>query len=158
MKKPSFLSRLKADGKLGLVEPSADIRNSYLGKADDCLKSARLLLQNDLYENSISMSYYTMYNSLLALLFETGIKSENHAGSILVFKFLFKRKDLFDIISKAKEERIDTQYYVATKSSAGLTKDSASDMLSNAENFSVQVRLIINNLKGEEIKSLRTDF
>ena len=158
MTKSSFLSRLRADGKLGLVEPSEEIRNSYLEKAEDCLKSAILLLKNDLYENSISMSYYTTYNSLLALLFGIGIKSENHAGSILTFKFLFKRKDLFDIISKAKEERIDTQYYVVSESSAGLTKESASDMVSKAEDFLTQIKLIISNLKTEEIKSIRKEF
>jgi uncharacterized protein (UPF0332 family) len=112
MKKLSFLNKLKKEGKLTLVEPSEEICSSYLEKADNCLKSAKLLLQNDLYENSISMSYYTMYNSLVSLLFKIGIKCENHTGSILVFKKLFGRIDLFKIISFAKEERIDKQYYV----------------------------------------------
>jgi uncharacterized protein (UPF0332 family) len=45
-----------------------------------------------------------MYNSLTALLFRVGIKCENHAGSILLLKKLFKRIDLFNAISFAKEE------------------------------------------------------
>ena len=76
MKKLDFLSKLKKDGKLESVEPSEEICSSYLKKADDCLKSAKILLKNDLYENSVSMTYYAMYNSLTALLFKIGIKCE----------------------------------------------------------------------------------
>lgn len=64
-----FLNKLKNEEKLELVEPSDDVCNSYTEKSANCLKSAKLLLQNNLYENSIGMSYYAMYNQLLALLF-----------------------------------------------------------------------------------------
>ncbi|MDO9537326.1 MAG: HEPN domain-containing protein [Thermoplasmata archaeon] len=154
MRKSSFLSRLKADRILELVEPSEEICSSYLKKADDCLRSSRLLLENELFENSIQMSYYTMYNSLLALLFKCGIKSENHASSILVFKQLFGREDLFGIISRGKEGRIDAQYYVATNQS----EDSARAMLTSAEEFLVELKLIITNMKFEDIGRVRTDF
>ena len=66
--KIGFLTRLKREGKLSVVEPSEEICSSYLEKADNCLKSASNLLRNDPYENSVSMSYYAMYNSLTALL------------------------------------------------------------------------------------------
>jgi len=158
MKKLSFLNKLKKEGKLELVEPSEEICNSYLEKAGNCLKSARILLQNGLYENSISMSYYAMYNSLAALLFKTGVKCENHAGSILLLKKLFERIDLFKIISFAKEERIDKQYHVTSKRNFTLTKESAQDMLAKAENFLVHVKLIIKNLRMEEIGKIREKF
>jgi uncharacterized protein (UPF0332 family) len=158
MKKLSFLNKLKKEGKLTLVEPSKEISNSYLEKADNCLKSAKLLLQNDLYENSISMSYYTMYNSLISLLFKIGIKCENHAGSILLFKRLFGRIDLFKIISFAKEERIDKQYYVISRQNFILTKESAQDMMVKAENFLVQMKLLIRDIKNEDVKRLRRKF
>lgn len=158
MKKSGFLNKLKKDGKLELVEPSEEICSSYLDKADKCLKSARLLLQNNLYENSISMSYYVMYNSLIALFFKIGIKCENHSGSILLFKKLFDRIDLFKIISFAKKERIDKQYYVASKQNSFLTKESAQDMLSKAEEFIVQMKLLIKSLNYEEMGRLRKEF
>ena len=122
MEKPSFLTKLKNERKLESVEPSGGICSSYIEKANNCLKSAKLLLQSNLFENSVSMSYFSMYNSLTALLFKVGIKCENHAGSILVFKKLFGRKDLFKIISFAKEERIDKQYYVTSEKNFVLTK------------------------------------
>jgi uncharacterized protein (UPF0332 family) len=157
MKKPGFLTKLKEEGKLELVEPSDDICGSYLEKADNCFKSARLLYQNDLFENSVSMSYYAMYDSITALLFKAGIKCENHAGSILIFKRLFNRNDLFKTISFAKEERIDKQYYVTSKQDS-IGKESAQDMLSKAEVFLIQVKLIIQNLRNEDIKSIREKF
>ena len=55
-----FLNKLKKEKKLDLVEPSENICDSYSQKSSDCLKSAKLLLQNNLYENSIGMSYYAM--------------------------------------------------------------------------------------------------
>ena len=81
MRKSNFLNEVRNEGKLELVEPSEEICKSYLRKTDNCFKSAKLLLQNELYENSISMSYYAMYNSLLALFFRTGIKSKKKKES-----------------------------------------------------------------------------
>jgi len=158
MRKLSFLSKLKKEGKLELVEPSEEICKSYIEKADNCLKSAKLLLQNSLYENSVSMSYYAMYNSLTALLFKTGIKCENHAGSIVLFKKLFGRLELFKIISSAKEERIDKQYYVTSEKNFVLTKESAEDMVKKAEDFLLKMKLSITDLKNEQIENLREKF
>lgn len=158
MRKHSFLHKLRNEGKLELVDPSEEIFDSYIEKADNSLKSAKILLRNELYENSISMSYYAMYNSLLALLFKTGIKSENHTGSILAFQTLFDRADLARTISRAKGERIDTQYYVVSRERAGLTKTSARELLSDAETFLVQIKLIADKLKTEGIDQVRMAF
>jgi len=151
MKKSNFLIKLKKQGKLELVSPSDDICNSYIKKAEDSLKSARVLLQNNLYENSVSMSYYTMYHSLTALLFKVGIKCENHSGSIILFKKLFGRMDLYKTIRFAKKERVDKQYYVDFI----LTKESAIDLIRRAEDFLVKIKLTIKNIRNEDISNLR---
>jgi uncharacterized protein (UPF0332 family) len=158
MKKLNFLNKLREEGKLELVEPSEELCLSYLEKAENCLKSARLLVQNNLYENSIINSYYTMYNSLLALLFKVGVKSENHAASILFLEKLFDLIDLFKIISSAKGERIDKQYYVTSKQNFIATKDATKDMLIKAEDFSIKIRLFIKNLNKIDIEKTRERF
>ena len=61
-----FLKKLNKENKLVLVKPNKNISDSYIIKADNCLKSASLLLKNELLKNSISSSYYAMYNSLQA--------------------------------------------------------------------------------------------
>ena len=158
MKKQSFLNKLKKEGKLELVEPSEETCSSYLEKADNCLKSSKILLQNKLYENSISMSYYTMYNSLIALFFKIGIKCENHSTSILLLKKLFDKIDLFKIISYTKEERIDKQYYVTSKYNLSSVKRSTEDIFKKAENFLIQIKLLVGNLNIEEINEFREKF
>lgn len=157
MKRNNFLNKLKEEEKLELVESSEEICDSYLEKSANCLKSAKLLLENNLYENSIGMSYYAMYNLLTSLLFKTGIKCENHSGSILLLKLLFDKKDLFKLISDAKKERIDKQYYVTTEKDEA-TKEDAQKLVNNAEDFVVKMKLFIENLDNEYIDRVRENF
>lgn len=155
--KNKFLNKLNKEGKLEIVEPSEDICNSYSEKSANCLKSAKLLLQNNLYENSIGQSYYAMYNQLLALLFRVGVKCENHGGSILLLKLLFGENELYKLISDAKKERIDKQYYVTTEKDE-ITKDIAGELLNNAEEFVLKMKLVIKNLNNDKIGELRKRF
>jgi len=152
-----FLNKLKKEGKLEAVDPSEDICDSYSEKSVNCLKSAKLLLQNNLYENSIGQSYYAMYNQLLALLFRVGIKCENHSGSILILKLLFGENDLHKLISDAKKERIDKQYYVATEKDE-ITTEIAQELLNNAEEFVLKTKLVIKNLNNDTINSAREKY
>ena len=152
-----FLNKLKKEEKLELVEPSEDISDSYSEKSADCLKSAKLLLQNNLYENSIGMSYYAMYNLLLALLFRVGIKCENHGGSILLLKLLFGKDGLFKLIADAKKERIDKQYYVTTGKDE-ITKEIAEELLNNSEDFVLKIKVVIKNLNNDSIDEFREKF
>ena len=152
-----FLNKLKKEKKLELVEPSEDVCNSYSDKSANCLKSAKLLLQNNLYENSVGQSYYAMYNQLTALLFRAGVKCENHAGSILLLKLLFDDGELFNLISDAKKERIDKQYYVTTEKD-DLTKEIADELLKNAEDFVLKMKVVIKNLSNDDIDKVREKF
>src|SRR3989339_856965 len=143
MKEINFLKKLKKEGKLELVKSSEEMKSSYLVKAESCFKSAKILFQNQLYENSTSEAYYCIYNSLLALLFKIGIKSENHSASIILFDRLFGNKDLVKIIFWAKEERIDKQYYVETQQVVKVTKESCYEMILKTEDFLVKIKLLI---------------
>ena len=152
-----FLNKLKKEEKLELVEPSEEIEESYSQKSTDCLKSAKLLLQNNLFENSIGMSYYAMYNLLLALLFRVGIKCENHGASILLLKLLFGEDDLYKLISNAKKERIDKQYYVTTEKD-DITKEVGEELLNNAEEFVLKIKVVIKNLNNDSVDDIRDKF
>lgn len=158
MKELNFLKKLKRKGTIELVEPSEEMSLSYLTKAENCLKSAKILFSSQLYENSISEAYYCIYNSLLSLLFKIGIKSENHSASIILFDKLFEKKDLVKIISWAKEERIDKQYYVETQQIVKVTKESCNEMIIKAEDFLVKMKLLISELNNEKINSVRDSF
>jgi len=158
MKELNFLKKLKRKRVIELVESSEKMKSSYLIKADNCLKSAKILFSSQLYENSTSEAYYCMYNSLLSLLFKIGIKSENHSASIIIFDKLFEDKGLIKIISWAKEERIDKQYYVETQQIVKVTKESCNEMILKAEDFLVKMKLLISELSNEKISSARDNF
>ena len=71
---------------------------------------------------------------------------------------LFDDKELVKIISWAKEERIDKQYYVETQQMVKVTKESCNKMIIKAEDFLVKMKLLINELSNEKISSARDSF
>ena len=158
MNTQTFLKNLKKEGRLKLVSPSEEIKISYFKKAENCVKSSKLLFENNLYENSISESYYVMYNSILALLFKVGIKSENHSATIILLKNLFNQPKLAKIISNSKKERIEKQYYIPTEENLNLLKSSSKNLILEAESFLLEIRFLINQLTHEKINFLRETF
>jgi len=138
MKKIKFLIKLKKEGKLEIVEPSEEVSQSYLQKSNSHLDAAKILFASNKLEDAVSMAYYGMYHSLLALLFKCGIKSENHTGSIMLLKELFNEDNLAKDITFGKKERIDKQYY----------------MIKKAENFIVELKKIIKQLNEEKTAKL----
>ncbi len=158
MKELIFLKKLKRKRIIELVESSEEMKISYLTKAENCLKSAKILFQNNLYENSTSEAYYCIYNSLLSLLFKIGIKSENHSASIILFDKLFENKELTKIISWAKNERIDKQYYIETQQIIKANKESCNKMTQKAGDFLIKIKLLMTNLNNEKINSIRKNF
>ncbi len=151
MKKIQFLIKLSKEGRFQIIEPSDEVSEAYLQKADSHLESAKILLDSEKFEECVSMAYYGMYHALLAALFKCGIKSENHSASILVLKELFNEEDLAAEISFGKKERIDKQYYTDFK----LTKLDCEDMIKRAENFIIRIKIIINQLNEEKILQIR---
>jgi len=158
MKELIFLKKLKRKSIVELVEPSEEMKSSYLIKAENCLKAAKILFQSQIHENSTSEAYYCMYNSLLSLLFKTGIKSENHSASIILLNMLFENKKLVRIISWAKGERIDKQYYVESQQAVKADKESCNEMILKAEEFLVEMKLLISEINNEKIIFVRNSF
>ncbi|MBM3199982.1 HEPN domain-containing protein [Candidatus Woesearchaeota archaeon] len=152
MKKMNFLAKLKGEGKLKAVEPSEEVKEAYLTKSESNLSSAKLLLENDKLEESVYLAYYSMYNSLLALLFRVGIKSENHSASIILLR------KVFDIdnpdISFAKRERVDKQYYVDFH----VTKEDVEELIEKAEDFNKWLLDFLSKLTNERIKLYQEQF
>ena len=152
MKKMDFLIKLKKDEKLELVEQSEEIKQSYIEKSESNLISAKILLENNRLEESVGLAYYSMYHSLTALLFKVGIKSENHAASIILLKEIFK-VDNSDI-AFAKRERVDKQYYINFE----ITKEQVKDAIKKSEIFNSKILDFISKLTNESIELCRDKF
>lgn len=97
------------------------------------------------------MAYYSMYYSLLALLYRVGIKSENHTASIFLLKELFNLNN--QKILNAKRERIDKQYYVDFIIGEEDVKD-----LKVAEEFNAIIFDYLEKLNLEKINEIRKKF
>lgn len=149
MKKSDFFNRLQEEGKLQLVPPSEEIMTSYLKKSDSHIISTKLLLKNDRLEESVSLAYYSMYYTLLSLFFRVGIKCENHSAAIILLKELFNIDN--SLISYAKKERIDKQYYVDFK----IMKEEVEELIEAAEIFNSKILDFIEKLNSEKIVEFR---
>lgn len=158
MKKVGFLSKLKRERKLQLIEESVEVCEAYLLKSGNCLKSSKILLREEIYENAVSEAYYAMYNATLSLFFRCGIKCENHAAAIMLLDELFQLSDLAKVLADAKKERIDAQYYVTDKRRSAIDEDSVVCMVTDAEEFVFQIRSYIGKLTGGLINKIRDRF
>jgi len=146
------LNRLKEEGKLELVEPSEEIKQSYIEKSESNLFSAKILFNNDRLEESVGLAYYSMYHLLTALLFKVGIKCENHSASIVLLKELFGLENRG--ILEAKTERIDKQYYVGFK----LTKQEVEETIKKAETFNSELGDFISRMRNLDVTIYRKRF
>ena len=152
MKKISFLSKLKREGKLQLVSPSETIKDSYLKKSESNLASAKILLENERLEESVSLAYYSMYNMLTAILFQVGIKYENHTASIILLNTLFGIDN--KSISSAKDEIVDKQYYV----DFSVTREDTLELIETAEEFNKNLFDFSSKMNSQKIKNYRERF
>lgn len=134
------------------MNPSENVMGAYLKKSESYLSSAKLLRDNDHYEESVSMAYYSMYYMVLALFFRCGIKCENHTATILLLK------DVFDIdntaLLNAKKERIDTQYYGDTVA----TKRDVEGLIITAERFNSHLLDVTARISNEGIGRYRENL
>ena len=144
--------KLKKEGKLKIIDPNSNVKDSYIEKSRNSLKSAEILLEKELIENSVPMAYYSMYNMLIALLYFVGIKCENHSASIIILKELFGIDN--SKISFAKTERIDKQYYVDFK----VSRSDAELMTETAREFNSVLYDFIDKLTAKQISDYRNNF
>ena len=146
MIKISFLVKLAKEKKLFAVEPSKEICDAYIQRSNESLSSAKVLIKIGNLKDGVGLAYYSMYHILLAVLFRIGIKSETHASSIILLKVVFGIDNA--IISKAKSERVDKQYYV----DFSITFEEANKSIKIAEEFITELNNLIAKLNEEKIK------
>jgi uncharacterized protein (UPF0332 family) len=150
--KNTFLIKLHKEGKLQIVEPNDNIKDSYIKKSESNLVSAKILLQNQKLEESVYLAYYSMYNMLTALLFKTGIKCENHTAAIILLKEIFGISN--SNIDNAKKERVDKQYYT----DFSIMKEDVKTVIEQTEEFNNELLDFISKLNNSMIEEFRRKF
>jgi len=106
----------------------------------------------------LTTAYYARYFALYALLMKMGIKSEIHDCTLNVAKLLANNgiltPSLIEDFAKAKQTRIDTQYYVEKEQSPKIIQRN----VEAARNFVLETEKTINNITTEQIHSIRAQL
>lgn len=128
---------------------SEALSQSRLKRARQHLKSARDLLANEDFADSVSRSYYAIFQAARALLATAQLESRKHSGVIALFNQHFVKtgkvdKQLGVILKDARRYRELADY----SDLAEFVREDADDQLRDADAF-VQV---IENLLGEGSK------
>lgn len=147
-----FLKKLHKEKKFELVDSSEEIKESYIEKSESNLISAKILLDNDRLEESVYLTYYSMYHIVTALFFKVGIKCENHTAAIILLKKIFDLDN--SDIKFAKQERVDKQYYTDFK----IKKNEVKGAIETAEEFNASILDFISRLNAQDLMNYRNNF
>lgn len=132
-----------------LVEPSDNLRDAYLIKAEEALDTLRTSKSRDW---QVTTAYYTIYHGLYSLLMKIGVKCEIHSCTIeftkRFLKTYFSYED-FELIDKAFSARIDSQYYVNRE----VPDQNYNLIMKKAPEFLVKCKNIV--LEQKEIMDIR---
>ncbi len=138
-----------------IIEPNENLTKAYLKKSISALNTMTATLQIKETDWIATTAYYARYFALYGLLMKIGVKSEIHDCTINLAKYLsengFLNKNLIDDIVKAKQTRIDIQYYVARELSPMEIKNN----VDSARKFVLEVEKEIANLTTEQIGNIR---
>ncbi len=130
----------------------------YLKKAKSSLNTMNAALQINETDWILTTAYYARYFALYALLMKLGIKSEIHDCSIAIARLLARngilRRNLVAGISKAKETRIDVQYYVTKE----LEQEKIRGDVKSARKFVLELEKTIESITTSQIKSVRNQL
>ena len=121
-----------------------------LQRAKQHLKSARDLLVNEDFADSVSRSYYAIFQAARALLATEQLESRKHSGVIALFNRYFVKtgkvdKQLGVVLKDARRYREMADY----SDLAEFTREDAEGQLQDAETFIQAVAKLLGE-KGEE--------
>lgn len=112
-------------------------------KAEDDLESAKLLLVNNFYSQSLNRSYYSIFHAVRSLLTFDKFDSKKHSGIIAYFNKNYVKtgkigKELSAILMTAERIRTTSDYddlFVASKDEAELQVENAEKFLYRIKEF-----------------------
>lgn len=138
-----------------IVEANEDLAKAYLKKAVSALNTMTAALKIRETDWIAATAYYARYFALYSLLMKIGVKSEVHECTIRMGRYLSENgilnKNLIDDIEKAKQTRVDMQYYVVKEFSVKEIKEN----MEAARKFVLDVEKETMDLTTNQIENIR---
>ena len=108
------------------------------------LISSKMLYEGGQYRDSVTMSYYAMYSSALALLLKKSISPKTHEGTLRQLAKEYVKtgllsKETYGYLYDARETRNDSSYGY----SKNFTEEDAETLILHAEKFINEVETIL---------------
>ena len=131
-----------------VAEERKTLSSARLKRSRQHLKSARDLLHNDDYADSVSRSYYAIFQAARALLAITGLDSRKHSGVISLFNQRFIKtgklsKQWGVVLKDARRSREMADYTEL----AEFTREDAAEQAADAEAFVLAVEALMAKIK-----------
>lgn len=117
-----------------------DLSKYRLSQAKQCIKSAKLLAENDDYKGAANRSYYAIFHAMRSVLALEQIDFSKHSGVSAYFRKEYIKTGIFDIelsdiIKEAFDVRSDSDYddYFV------ISKEEVKQQIENAEYFYIKI-------------------
>ena len=78
-------------------ESRRDLSNYRLQQAQQCLKSAKLLLDCEDYKGAANRAYYAIYHAVRSVIALDGIEFVKHSGNMSYFRKEYIKTGIFDV-------------------------------------------------------------
>lgn len=123
------------------METRKDLSQYRLEQAEQCLKSAKILLDSHDYKGAANRSYYCVFHCMRSILALEGMDFKKHSGLIAYFRKEYIKTEkldvsLSDIITDVFQIRTESDYddyYVVDKTEV-------EEQIKNAEYFMQQTK------------------
>lgn len=117
-------------------------------RAEEKLRSANLLFENNMFADAISEAYYSMFHAAKSLLGLKSIYPRTHAGVVSQFGLQFVNEGLIEelyakSLTKAQTMREKADYDIYYEPS----KEEAESIIEDAENFLERIKRALEGLK-----------
>ncbi|KKP88779.1 MAG: hypothetical protein UR93_C0008G0008 [Berkelbacteria bacterium GW2011_GWA2_35_9] len=108
------------------------------------IESAEILFKNGNYNDSVSRSYYAIFDAMRGLLELNNVLAKSHTGVILKFNQHYIKTGILDkkfarTIAKIEKEREEADYFFQKKVSKSLAKE----ILKETRDFVKEVKYIL---------------
>ncbi len=120
----------------------------HLERAEEKLRSANLLFENNMFADAISEAYYSMFHAAKSLLGLKNIYPKTHAGVVSQFGLQFVNEGFIEelygkSLTKAQTKREKADYDIYYEPS----EEEAESIVEDAENFFERIKRALEELK-----------